>query len=51
MDGINVLISILILLIITLIGLIKAQSMLSVLGCFFLLTLIAHMTIYMLKAE
>jgi len=51
MDGINVLISLVILLIITVIGLIRAQSMTGVFGCFVLLTLISYMTIYMLKAE
>ena len=51
MDGLNAFISIIFLLLISLIGLIKSQSMIGVFGCFILLTLVAFMTIYMFKAE
>jgi hypothetical protein len=51
MDGINILITLVFLLILTLIGLIRAQSVLGVFACFFLLTLISYMTIYMFKTE
>jgi hypothetical protein len=47
MDGINVLLSIIFLLLIAFIGLIRAQTVLGVFACFILLTLIAYMTIYM----
>jgi hypothetical protein len=47
MDGINVLLSIIFLLLIAFIGLIRAQSVLGVFACFILLTLVAYMTIYM----
>jgi hypothetical protein len=50
MDGINVLISIIFLLIITFIGLLKADTLLSIFVCFVLLTLIAFTTIYLFKA-
>ena len=51
MDGINVLLTLVFLLIIAFIGLIRAKTMLGVFMCFFLLTLIAYMTIYMFNAE
>ena len=51
MDGINVLISLVILLIIAFLGLIRAHSMLGVFVCFIILTLVSYMTIYMFKAE
>ena len=51
MDGISILISIVVLLILALIGLIRAQTVLNVFVCFFLLTLIAFITIYMLKTD
>ena len=51
MDGINVLITLVFLLILALIGLIRAQTVLGVFACFFLLTLISYMTIYMFKTE
>jgi len=51
MDGINVLLSIIFLLIIAYIGLIRSHSMLGVFGCFVLLTLVSYLTIYMFKEE
>lgn len=51
MDGINVFISIIFLLLIAFIGLIRSQSMLGVFVSFLLLTLIAYTTIYLFKAE
>ena len=51
MDGLNVFITLLILLIVTFIGLVRAQTMLGVFMCFILLTLISYMTIYMFNAE
>ena len=51
MDGINVLLTLVFLILITFIGLIRAQSMLGVFACFILLTLISYMTIYMFKTE
>ena len=51
MQGINVLISMVFLLIITFIGLLKAESLLGVFGCFILLTLIAYITIYLFQAN
>jgi len=51
MDGINILISIAILLILAFIGLIRAQTILGVFACFILLTLVSFMTIYMFRAN
>jgi hypothetical protein len=51
MQGINVLISMIFLLIIMFIGLVRAQSLLGVFGCFVLLTLIAYITIYLFQAD
>jgi hypothetical protein len=51
MEGISVLLTLVFLLLITFIGLVRAQSMLGVFACFILLTLISFMTIYMFKAE
>ena len=51
MQGINVLISMVILLIITFIGLMRAQTLLGVFGCFILLTLIAYITIYLFQTD
>jgi hypothetical protein len=51
MDGINVLITLVFLLILVFIGLIRSQSMLGVFVCFILLTLISYMTIYMFNAN
>ncbi len=51
MDGISVLLIIDFLLILTFIGLIRAQTVLGVFACFILLTLISYMTLYMFKAE
>lgn len=51
MDGINVFITLIILLIIAYIGLLKAETLTGVFGGFFLLTLVAYMTIYMFNAE
>ena len=49
MDGMSIFITLIFLLILTLIGLIRAQSMLGVTACFFLLTLTSYITIYMFK--
>jgi hypothetical protein len=51
MQGINVLISMVFLLIITFIGLMRAQTLLGVFGCFILLTLIAYITIYLFQTD
>ena len=51
MEGISVLLTLVFLLLITFIGLVRAQSMIGVFACFILLTLISFMTIYMFKAE
>jgi hypothetical protein len=51
MEGISVLLTLVFLLLITFIGLVRAQSMLGVFAFFILLTLISFMTIYMFKAE
>jgi len=51
MDGINILISLVFLLIIIFIGLIRAQSLLGVFACFIMLTIVAYITIYMFKAD
>jgi len=51
MQGINVLISMVFLLIIIFIGLIRAQTLLGVFTCFVMLTLVAYITIYLFKAN
>ncbi len=51
MDGINVLISIVILLIIAFIGLVRAQTLFGVGLSFILLTVIAYATIYLFNAN
>jgi hypothetical protein len=51
MDGINILISLVFLLIIIFIGLIRAQSLFGVFACFIMLTIVAYITIYMFKAD
>jgi hypothetical protein len=51
MQGINVLISMIFLLIIIFIGLIRAQTLLGVFACFVMLTLVAYITIYLFKAN
>ena len=51
MDGINILLTLVFLIVITLIGLIRAHTVGGVFACFVLLTLISYMTIYMFKAE
>jgi len=51
MNGINVLLSIIFLLIIAFIGLLKAETLLGVLWAFILLTFVSYMTIYLFKAE
>lgn len=50
MQGINVLISMIFLLLIIFVGLIRAQSLLGVFACFVMLTLVAYITIYLFKA-
>jgi hypothetical protein len=49
MEGINTLLTIVFLLLIAFIGLLKAQTLLGVVACFFLLTLISYMTLYMFR--
>ena len=51
MEGVNILISIVFLLLISFIGLIRAQTVLGVFACFILLTLVSYMTIYMFNAR
>ena len=51
MDGINALLTIIFLLIISFIALIRASSITAVSIAFILLTIIAYMTIYLFKAE
>jgi hypothetical protein len=51
MQGINVLISMVFLLIITFIGLIRVQTILGVFACFILLTIIAYITIYLFQVD
>ena len=50
-SGISILLIIVFLLLITFIGLLRAQTMLGVFACFLLLTLISYTTIYLFKAE
>jgi hypothetical protein len=50
MDGINILLSIVFLLIITFIGLVRAESLGGVFACFVLLTVVSYITIYLFKA-
>jgi hypothetical protein len=51
MEGLNILFSIIFLLLISFIGLIRAQTVLGVFACFILLTLVAYMTIYMFNTR
>ena len=51
MNGINVLLSIVFLLIISFIGLIRAETLFGVLLNFILLTFLSYMTIYLFKAD
>jgi hypothetical protein len=51
MEGINILITIILLLLLAFIGLIRAQTILGVFACFILLTLVSHMTIYMFNSD
>ena len=51
MDGISIFITLIFLLIITLICLIRAQTVMGVFAGFFLLTFVAYITLYMFKAE
>ena len=51
MEGINILLTIVFLLLLAFIGLIRAQTVLGVFACFILLTLVAHMTIYMFNTN
>ena len=51
MEGLNILFSIIFLLLISFIGLIRAQTLLGVIACFILLTLVAYMTIYMFNTH
>jgi hypothetical protein len=50
MDGINILLCIIFLLIITFIGLVRTQTLGGTFVCFILLTIIAYITIYMFNA-
>jgi hypothetical protein len=49
MEGINTFLMIIFLLLIAFIGLIRAQTLLGVIACFILLTLISYMTLYMFR--
>ena len=51
MDGINVLISIVFLLIIAFIGLLRAETLFGVFWTFILLTIVAYMSIYSFTAN
>ena len=51
MNGINVLLSIVFLLIIAFIGLIRAETLFGVLLNFILLTFVSYMTIYLFRAD
>ena len=50
MQGLNILITMIFLLIIIFIGLYRAQTILGVFACFVLLILVAYITIYLFKA-
>ena len=49
MEGINTLLTIVFLLLIAFIGLLRAQTLLGVVACFILLTLVSYMTLYMFR--
>ena len=51
MEGLNILLTLIFLLLLAFIGLIRAQTLLGVFACFILLTLVSYMTIYLFKAE
>jgi hypothetical protein len=51
MDGINILLTMSFLLVIAFIGLLRAQTMIGVFGCFILLTIISYMSIYTFNAN
>ena len=51
MDGINVLITLIFLLIISFIGLLRAETLFGVFWVFMLLTFISYMTIYLFNAN
>jgi len=51
MNGINVLLSIVFLLIISFIGLIRAETLFGVFLNFILLTFVSYMTIYLFRAD
>ena len=51
MNGINVLLSIIFLLIISFIGLIRAETLFGVFLNFILLTFVSYMTIYLFRAD
>jgi hypothetical protein len=49
MEGINTLLTIVFLLLLAFIGLLRAQTLLGVVACFILLTLVSYMTLYMFR--
>jgi len=51
MDSFSVFLSIIFLIIVTFIGLIRAQTLLGVFICFVLLTLISFISIYLFKSD
>jgi hypothetical protein len=50
MDGLTLFITIIVMLIITFIGMIRAETLLGMFMCFILLTFIAYITIYLFNA-
>ena len=51
MEGLNVFIILIILLLITFIGLVRSETILGVFMCFMSLTIIAYITIYQFEAD
>ena len=51
MEGFSIFLSILFLIIVTFIGLIRAQTLIGVFVCFILLNIISFITIYLFKAD
>jgi hypothetical protein len=51
MNGINVLLSIIFLLILAFIGIVRAETLFGVVWSFILLTFVSYMTIYLFKAN
>ena len=51
MDGVSILITIIILLIISFIGLVRSETLLGVFMCFILLTITSYITLYLFDAS